>query len=150
MRAILQRVAWAEVQVQAAVVGKIDAGLLVYVGVAQNDTAAEADALARKIAHLRMFEDEHDKLNRSVQDVGGEILVVPNFTLQADARKGRRPSFGNAAGRDRAQPLQDRFIQTLQAEGASVSRGIFGADMTIRSAARGPINLVIDIPHEDA
>jgi D-tyrosyl-tRNA(Tyr) deacylase len=146
MRAVLQRVAWAEVEVAGETVARIEQGLLVYCGVSVDDTPADADVLARKIAHLRIFEDDDDKLNLSVQDVDGEILLVPNFTLQADTRKGRRPAFVNAAPGPVAQPLTNRLAEALQNEGAAVRRGVFGADMTIRSAARGPVNVVVEIP----
>ncbi len=146
MRAVLQRVAWAEVEVSGEIVARIEHGLLVYCGVSVNDTSDDADALARKVAHLRIFDDADGKLNLSVQDAGGEILLVPNFTLQADTRKGRRPAFVNAAPGPAAEPLTEQFADALRHEGAEVRQGVFGADMTIRSAARGPINIVVDIP----
>ncbi|MBS3820906.1 MAG: D-tyrosyl-tRNA(Tyr) deacylase [Planctomycetes bacterium] len=150
MRAVLQRVAEASVEVDGRVVGQIGPGLLVYVGVAAGETHAEAVALARKVAGLRIFDDPDGKLNLSVQDAGGAILVVPNFTLQADTRKGRRPSFVNAAPGQQAEWLTRAFVDALVAEGAEVARGVFGADMTIRSVARGPVNVVVDIPTPEA
>lgn len=150
MRAVLQRVAWAEVQVAGEIVARIEQGLLVYCGVNIADTPADANALARKVAHLRIFDDEDGKLNLSVQDAGGAILLVPNFTLQADTRKGRRPAFVNAAPGPAAEPLTETFANALRHEGAEVKQGVFGADMTIRSAARGPVNVVVDSPTLEA
>ena len=146
MRALIQRVHWAEVEVAGEVIGRIEAGLLVYVGVAVTDTPADAKALAGKVAHIRVFEDAEEKLNLSAGDVGGGILVIPNFTLQADARKGRRPAFVNAMGGQAADRLQQAFADALRAEGRRVEQGRFGANMTIRSAAAGPVNIVVDIP----
>lgn len=146
MRALVQRVHWAEVEVGGDVIGRVETGLLVYVGVAVSDTPADAQALAKKVAHLRIFEDSDGKLNLSAGDVDGGILVVSNFTLQADARKGRRPAFVNAMTGERAEKLQQTFTDALRAEGRRVEQGRFGANMTIRSAAAGPVNLVIDIP----
>ncbi|MBN1943255.1 MAG: D-tyrosyl-tRNA(Tyr) deacylase [Phycisphaerae bacterium] len=146
MRALIQRVDWAEVEAAGRTVGRIEAGLLVYVGVGVSDTPADAEALGKKVAHLRIFEDAEEKLNLSVGDVGGAILVIPNFTLQADARKGRRPAFVNAMGGEEANRLQQAFADALRAEGCRVEQGVFGANMTIRAAAAGPVNLVVDIP----
>ena len=146
MRALIQRVHWAEVEADGQIVGRIEIGLLVYVGVAVSDTPADAKTLAVKVANLRIFEDEEGKLNLSTGDMDGEILVVSNFTLQADARKGRRPAFINAMNGQAANDLQQLFADTLRNEGRRVEQGIFGANMTIRSAAAGPVNIVIDIP----
>lgn len=149
MKAILQRVAWAEVDVGGETIGRIAQGLLVYIGVRDGDGPANADALAAKVAGLRIFCDAGDKLNLSVRDIGGEVLVIPNFTLLADARKGRRPSFAAAAKPSEAEPLQQRFVEKLSAAGVPVSCGQFGADMTVRSAARGPVNILVDHPPGD-
>ncbi len=146
MKAVLQRVGHAEVTVDGTVAGDIDHGLLVYVGVAVGDTAAEARALADKIAALRIFTDEADKMNLSVRDVAGGLLVIPNFTLQADARKGRRPAFVNAARPEQAQPLFDAVAARLAALGCSVRTGVFGAHMHIDSRADGPVNIILEIP----
>lgn len=146
MRALVQRVERAEVEVAGRVVARIETGLLVYVGVHLADTPADAEALGKKVAHLRIFEDEAGKLNRSVEQVGGAILVVPNFTLQADASKGRRPAFVSARSGPEAEHLQQAFAEALRAEGRRVEQGVFGANMIIRSAAVGPVNLVVDIP----
>ena len=146
MKAVLQRVRQARVTVDGAVVGRIARGLLVYVGIAVSDTTAEAHALADKLAALRIFTDDADKLNLSVRHVDGGLLVVPNFTLQADARKGRRPAFVNAAPPARAQPLFDAVVARLTDLGCSVQAGRFGAHMLIDSQADGPINIILDIP----
>jgi len=146
MRGLVQRVAWAEVEVEGRVVGRIENGLLVYVGVAAGDTPQQARWLAEKIAHLRVFKDDQDKLNRSVRDAGGNVLAVSNFTLLADARKGRRPAFSAAAGHEQAGPIHEAFLEALRAQGLRVETGVFGARMAIRSQADGPVNVVIDTP----
>jgi len=146
MRAVLQRVRWAEVEADGNVVGKIDHGLLVYVAAGPGDGAAQAEQMAEKIAGLRVFPDKQDKLNLSVRDVRGGVLAVPNFTLLADARKGRRPAFGAAAPATVAEPVFDAFVLTLGKMGVAVAAGIFGASMLIRSSADGPVNIVLDIP----
>jgi len=146
MRAIVQRVQWAEVEADGEIVGRIEAGLLVYIGVGLADTSEYAAELARKVAHLRIFPDKQDKMNLDVEEIGGEILVVPNFTLMADARKGRRPAFNQAAPAAQALPLQEFFIRSLIDQGCRVATGSFGADMTVRSAGRGPVNIILDVP----
>ncbi len=146
MRALLQRVTQAAVEVDGQVTGQIGAGLLVYTGVARDDTPAEARKLAAKVANLRIFEDDADKLNLSVQDVGGAVLAISNFTLQADTRKGRRPAFVNAAGGEQALPLHEAFTAALRDEGVRVAEGVFGAHMVIRSIADGPVNVVVEVP----
>jgi len=146
MRALVQRVDWAEVEVEGRRVGRIERGLLVYVGVGTSDTPAEAEWLAGKVAHLRIFQDEEGKLNRSVQDVRGGVLAVPNFTLLADARKGRRPAFVGAAGFEQAGSLHEAFVAALRARGVRVETGVFGATMAVRSQAAGPVNIVLDSP----
>ena len=140
MRALVQRVHWAEVEVAGRITGRIENGLLVYLGVAGGDSEADADRLAEKVAHLRIFTDDNDKLNLSCQDVRGGILAVSNFTLLADTRKGRRPAFVAAAAPEEAERLYDRFAAALAAEGCRVARGVFRAKMTVRSAAAGPVN----------
>ncbi len=146
MRALIQRVLSAEVSVGGEPVGRIDHGLLVYVGVGVDDTAADAAKLAGKVAHVRIFEDADEKMNLSVSDVGGALLVVPNFTLMADARKGRRPAFVAAARGAEAEALFDAFVDQLRRLGCTVATGSFGDDMLIRSDADGPVNVLIDIP----
>jgi len=125
MRAVLQRVDWAEVEVEARIVGRIERGLLVYVGVERGDQEPAARWLARKVAGLRVFEDEAGKLNRSVQDVRGGVLAIPNFTLLADARKGRRPSLAAAAEPRPAESLFEIFLAELAAAGVAVFKGRF-------------------------
>ncbi|MFP4054479.1 MAG: D-aminoacyl-tRNA deacylase [Phycisphaerae bacterium] len=146
MRALLQRVSEAAVTVEGRVTGQIGPGLLVYTGVARSDTPTDARILAAKVANLRIFEDDADKLNLSVMDVGGEILAISNFTLQADTRKGRRPAFVNAAVGEQALPLYDAFTAALRREGVRVAEGVFAAHMTIHSVADGPVNVVVDVP----
>ncbi|MFP4141098.1 MAG: D-aminoacyl-tRNA deacylase [Phycisphaerae bacterium] len=148
MRAVLQRVGSASVSVAGQTVGQLPpgAGLLVYVGIAADDSADNAAKLAEKVANLRIFEDDDGRLNLSVLDVGGGVLVVPNFTLQADTRKGRRPAFVNAAPGQQARPLHEAFIEALESQGVPVRQGRFGAEMRIVSEAIGPVNVIVDIP----
>jgi len=146
MRAVIQRVAWAEVEVDGRVVGRIERGLLVYAGVGVGDRQAEARWLAEKVANLRIFTDEEGKLNLSVRDVGGRVLAISNFTVLADARKGRRPAFVAAAGFDEARSVHEAFLRDLAAEGVGVETGVFGAKMAIRSEVAGPVNVVVDSP----
>ena len=146
MRAVVQRVAWAEVEVDGQVVGRIGQGLLVYVGVAVDDGPAEADWLAGKLAGLRIFTDREGKLNLSVKEVGGAVLAISNFTLLADARKGRRPTFAAAAAAEQAEPVHEAFLAALRRQGVDVQTGVFGAKMAIRSQADGPVNIIVDLP----
>ena len=150
MRALVQRVGYSEVEVDGKIVGKIQRGLLVYVGISTTDTENDAVNLGRKVAGLRIFEDQQDKLNLSVMDpaVSGAILVIPNFTLLADTTKGRRPSFKLTAKGQFAEQLFGSFVKSLQDEGCKTQQGVFGANMTIRSAAQGPVNVVTDYPPE--
>lgn len=148
MRALVQRVAWAEVEVGGEVVGRVGRGLLVYLGAAAGDTPAQAEWLAKKIAGLRIFDDAEGKLNLDVRDMQGGVLVVSNFTLLADARKGRRPAFVGAAAGAEAKPLADAFAEALRAQGLPVATGRFGAEMFVRSEAHGPVNVIIDTPAE--
>jgi len=146
MRALVQRVNWAEVLVAGQIAGRVDRGLLVYVGVAAGDTEADAARLAEKVAQLRVFEDDGGKLNLSCKDVRGGVLAVSNFTLLADTRKGRRPAFTAAAAPEHAQRLYDAFLAALAGQSVKVERGVFRANMTIHSAAAGPVNVLIDVP----
>ena len=146
MRAVVQRVAWAEVEVDGRVVGRIGKGLLVYVGVGVDDGPAEADWLASKLAGLRIFTDREGKLNLSVKEVGGAVLAISNFTLLADARKGRRPTFAAAAAAEQAEPVHEAFLAALRRQGVDVQTGVFGAKMAIRSQADGPVNIIVDSP----
>jgi D-tyrosyl-tRNA(Tyr) deacylase len=145
MRAILQRVTRGAVLVDDRVVGAITRGLVILVGTTHGDTAAEAETLARKVAHLRIFEDEAGKMNLSALDVGGEALVISQFTLYADCRRGRRPSFTKAARPEVAEPLIQHLARTLQAEGiARVAGGVFGAHMLVEISNDGPVTINLD------
>lgn len=150
MRILVQRVKWAQVEVNGAVVGRIEHGLLIYVGVATGDSTADAARAADKIAHLRIFDDENGKLNLSVQDVRGGVLAIPNFTLMADAAKGRRPAFVDAARGETARSIFASLLAALESLGVNVLMGVFGAHMEIRSDADGPVNVVLDIPDKAA
>jgi D-aminoacyl-tRNA deacylase len=144
MRAVCQRVTKARVLVEEAVVGEIGVGLVVLLGVAEGDSQADAARLAGKVARLRIFEDERDKFDRSLVDVGGAALVVSQFTLIADTRKGNRPSFTRAAPPEEAKPLYDRFCEALSGEDVPVERGIFGARMAVDLVNDGPVTIVLD------
>ena len=144
MRAVVQRVSQASVTVDNQVVGAIGRGFLVLLGVTHADGEAEAAWLARKIAGLRIFEDEDGKFNRALADVDGAVLVVSQFTLYGDARKGRRPSFTEAARPEQAEPLCDRFVELLRAEGIAVETGVFGAMMAVSLVNDGPVTLLLD------
>ena len=145
MRIVLQRVTHGQVTVDGAVTGAIGHGFVALVGVTHGDTAAEADLLARKTAHLRVFEDEDGKMNRSALEVGAGILVVSQFTLYADARKGRRPSFTDAAAPDIAAPLVQHYAERLRAEGIErIEHGVFGAMMQVELVNDGPVTIMLD------
>ena len=144
MRAVVQRVTSSEVTVAGTSVGRIGAGLMVLLGVAQDDTPQDADYLAAKIAHLRIFGDAAGRMNRSLIDAGGAMLVVSQFTLQGDCRKGRRPSFANAAPPDKGEALYAHFIDQVRQLGVSVQTGRFGAMMDVALVNDGPVTLVID------
>ena len=145
MRALIQRVTQASVAIEGRVVGEIAAGLLVLVGVETDDTAADADWLAAKIAGLRILADDAGKMNRSVRETGGGVLVISQFTLHADTAKGNRPSFLRAARPEEAIPLYERFIARLEADlGRPVPRGVFGADMQVSLVNNGPVTIPID------
>lgn len=143
MKALLQRVRQAQVKVEDEVVGAIGPGLLVLLGVEQGDTEADAFALADKTAHLRIFADEAGRFNRSALEVGGEVLVVSQFTLLADTRRGRRPSFTAAASPEQAAPLVDRFVAAVQATGLRTATGRFGAYMLVSLENDGPVTLLL-------
>ena len=144
MRALLQRVKKANVTVLAESVGTIDQGLVVFLGVTQEDGEEEVRWLANKIAGLRIFEDEAGKMNLSVKDVDGEVLVVSQFTLYGDARKGRRPSFTSAARPDQAEPLVESFSKELRELGIPVSTGLFGARMQVEILNDGPVTMMLE------
>jgi D-tyrosyl-tRNA(Tyr) deacylase len=144
MRAVVQRVSRASVTVEGAVVGEIGAGLLVLLGITHGDGEAEAALLAKKIAGLRVFEDNGGKMNLALADVGGAVLAVSQFTLYGDVRKGRRPSFTGAARPEQAEPLYHRFCQALAAEGVPVAEGVFQAHMAVSLVNDGPVTLWLD------
>ena len=144
MRVLLQRVSQASVAVEGEVVGRIGQGFVALVGVTHTDTTAEATWLANKVAGLRVFEDEEDKMNRSVADVGGSLLVVSQFTLYSDARKGRRPSFVNAARPETAEPLVTFFADKLREQGFQVETGVFGAMMLVEIHNDGPVTMMLE------
>ncbi len=144
MRAVVQRVRKASVSVDGRTVGAIGPGLMILLGVKEGDTEEEARWLAPKIATLRIFTDDEGKMNRSVQDVGGKALVVSQFTLYADCRKGRRPSFIEAARPEVADPLVARFVELLRAEGLEVETGIFQADMLVEIFNDGPVTVIVE------
>jgi D-tyrosyl-tRNA(Tyr) deacylase len=144
MKLVLQRVTSASVSVGDQRVGTIGSGLVILVGVAAGDTEHEARWLANKAAGLRIFEDDQGKMNLSVLDVGGAALVISQFTLYADARKGRRPSFTNAAPPEIAEPLVQRFAAFLGDEGVPVEMGVFGAYMQVEIHNDGPVTLILE------
>ena len=144
MRAVIQRVSTAQVTVHGEVVGQIGRGLLVLLGVTAADGEAEAALLARKIAGLRVFEDDGGKMNLALADVGGAVLAVSQFTLYADVRKGRRPSFIAAARPEQAEPLYQRFCSLLRSEGVPVQQGVFQAEMQVSLINDGPVTIWMD------
>jgi D-tyrosyl-tRNA(Tyr) deacylase len=144
MRIVLQRVSRASVTVEGEVVGSIGPGLLVLVGVAEGDDEAEARRLAVKTAELRVFNDAEGKFNLSLLDTGGEALVVSQFTLHADTRRGRRPSFIAAARPEVAAPVVEAYAAALEAQGVRVKRGRFGAHMAVELVNDGPVTIIID------
>ena len=144
MRAVVQRVRDASVLVGGEVVGRVGAGVVVLLGVAAEDTTSEADRLAGKVARLRIFENDDGRLDRSLLDVSGEALVVSQFTLIADTRKGNRPSFAGAAAPELAKRLYEEFCSALESLGVRVARGVFGARMEVSLVNDGPVTIVLD------
>ena len=144
MRVVLQRVTSASVTVEGTMVGQIDHGLLIFVGIAHGDSAENAQWLANKTADLRIFEDDQDKMNLSLIDTDGSALVVSQFTLLADCRKGRRPAFTDAADPELADRLYKHFAESLRARGIRVEQGTFAADMKVTLVNDGPVTMVID------
>ncbi len=149
MRAVIQRVSSASVTVAGVLVGAIERGFLVLVGVTHSDGRAEVEWLARKIAGLRIFEDEAGKMNLGLTDIGGAVLVVSQFTLYGDARKGRRPSFTDAARPEQAEPLIDYLVEQLRGEGLAVATGQFRAEMQVALVNDGPVTLWIETESRD-
>ena len=144
MRALLQRVTQASVVVEGSVVGKIGAGLLVLLGVAKSDTAADAAFLAEKAINLRIFPDRDGKMNLSLLETQGGLLAVSQFTLYGDCRKGRRPSFDDAAPADQARHLYEHFVEAVRRLGVRVETGVFQADMAVTLVNDGPVTLIVD------
>ena len=144
MRAVLTRVKSASVTVDGSVIGQIGQGFLILLGVTHEDTEAQAVKLADKLMGLRIFEDENGKMNRSLEDVGGQVLVVSQFTLYGNCKKGRRPEFLAAARPEIAIPLDEKFIALCRDKGFSVETGEFGAEMLVESVNDGPVTLIVD------
>jgi len=144
MRALLQRVSRATVVADGQVVGAIGHGFLVLLGIGQEDSEAQVKTLSDKIVHLRVFEDDEGKMNRSLLDIGGQVLVVSQFTLYANVRKGRRPSFTDAAPPAIAEPLVERFKSAIASYGLTVEGGVFGAYMQVELLNTGPVTIWID------
>lgn len=144
MRAVVQRVSGTRVEVEGAPVGEIGRGLLVYLGVGKGDGQSDAEWMASKIANLRIFSDQDEKMNRSVVDEGGAVLVVSQFTLYADARKGRRPSYSEAAEPIAAKALYEQVVDLLRSSVASVATGEFQASMQVHSIVDGPVTILLD------
>ena len=143
MKVLVQKVLSASVTVENQVVAQIGSGYLLFVGVEKGDTPAQADYLAKKIANFRIFTDENDKMNLSIQDVGGEILAVSQFTLAADLSRGNRPGFDTAAAPEEAEPLYEYYVQKLREHGLAVQTGIFQADMKVALVNDGPCTFIL-------
>lgn len=144
MRAVIQRVAKASVEISNEVVGEIDAGLLVLLGVARGDANTDADYLAEKIVNLRVFDDDDGKMNRSLLETGGAVLVVSQFTLYGDVRRGRRPSYSDAAEPEKANALYQYFVERVRSFGVKVETGVFQAMMKVSLTNDGPVTILLD------
>ncbi len=144
MRAVIQRVTEASVSIDEKVKGEIGKGLLILLGVGKEDTKADADILAKKIASMRIFSDENDKMNLSVKDVGGSLLIISNFTLYGDMKRGSRPSFDPAMPPKEAKELYEYFTKEMESQGFFVATGEFGADMKVWSLNDGPVTIFLD------
>ncbi len=145
MRAVIQRVSHASVSVDGKRISSIEQGLLILLGVGPEDTEEKAKAMTKKIAAMRIFRDAEDKMNLSVRDVGGEAIVVSQFTLYADCSRGNRPSFVNAAPPAIAAPLVDRFVELLREQGVPTQTGVFGAYMQVELLNDGPVTIILDM-----
>ena len=144
MKLVIQRVANASVEVDNEIVGKIGQGFLVLFGAGEGDTKEQADFLAEKLCNLRIFRDENDKMNLSIKDIGGELLVVSQFTLYADCKKGNRPSFVNAAKPDEANELYEYFMDKCKESVNNVQKGVFGANMKVSLLNDGPVTIILE------
>ena len=144
MRALIQRVGWSRVEVDGREVNSTGPGMLILLGVADPDEDDDAGYMAAKTASLRIFKDAEGRMNLSIMDKGGEVLVVSQFTLVADTRKGNRPGFGTAAPPDRAERLYERFVQELKDLGVTVKTGVFGADMAVTLLNDGPVTILLE------
>lgn len=145
MKLVVQRVLNAQVDVDGKTVGKINKGFMVLCGITHEDTEKEADVLARKLCNLRVFEDENEKMNLSLKDVNGELLIISQFTLYADSMSsGNRPSFIAAARPEKAEPLYEYFLKKCEQEGIHVEKGIFGADMKVSLINDGPVTIILE------
>lgn len=146
MRAVVQRVSSARVEVDGVVTGEIGCGLLILLGVSKVDTIADVQWMLDKVTLLRIFEDDQGKMNRSVQDIAGGLLIVSQFTLYGDTRKGRRPGFDQAAPAETARALYEQFVEKARQTGLAVSTGIFQADMQVHLCNDGPVTFICDSP----
>ena len=144
MRAVVQRVLKGGVEVDGRTIGQINKGLLVYLSVGKGDTAKDAEFMAEKLVNLRVFSDEAGKMNRSVLDVGGGILLISNFTVHGDCRKGRRPGFDAAAEPGLAEQLYEKAAELIAEQGVAVEKGVFGAHMHVSSVNDGPVTFLVD------
>jgi D-tyrosyl-tRNA(Tyr) deacylase len=144
MRALVQRVSTASVTVDDQVIGRIGKGFVILLGVTHTDSEVEAEWLARKVAGLRVFDDDEGKMNAALSDVDGELLIVSQFTLYGDARRGRRPSYTNAARPEQAEPLVAYFVDQLRGMGYNVATGLFGANMDVEIHNDGPVTLMVE------
>lgn len=144
MKLVVQRVANAKVEVDGNVVGKIEKGFLVLCGITHSDTEKEADYLAKRLCNLRIFEDENEKMNLGLKDVGGELLIISQFTLYGNTNDGNRPSFIEAARPEKAKPLYEYFLKKCESYGIKVEKGIFGADMKVSLLNDGPVTIIME------
>ncbi|CAM2076270.1 MAG: D-tyrosyl-tRNA(Tyr) deacylase [Clostridium sp.] len=144
MRAVVQRVTYSSVEVDGVIVGEINKGFNVLLGISKDDTEEDMKYIKDKIINLRVFSDENDKMNLSLLDIKGELLLISQFTLYGDARKGRRPNFMNALGGEEAKKFYDKFIEMMKETGLKVQTGIFGADMKVDIKNDGPVTILLD------
>ena len=144
MRAVVQRVTYSSVEVDGEIVGEINKGFNVLLGISKEDTEEDMKYIKDKIINLRVFSDENDKMNLSLLDIQGELLLISQFTLYGDARKGRRPNFMNALGGEEAKKFYDKFIEMMKETGLKVQTGIFGADMKVDIKNDGPVTILLD------